>query len=96
MAVIKSFGVLSFGKVQGLLMGLLGIILGLIYGIVGFFMGLNSFGSALAGLGIAAAAIVGIPLIYGGLGFIGGLIGAALYNFIADKFGGIEMEVVKH
>jgi hypothetical protein len=48
-----------------------------------------------------AAAVAGImfgmglfmPVIYGVMGFIGGIIGAAIYNLIARWIGGIEVEV---
>ena len=44
----------------------------------------------MAGMGIAA--VIVMPIIYGVLGFIGGIISAAMYNLIAGFVGGIEME----
>jgi hypothetical protein len=34
-----------------------------------------------------------MPVIYGVMGFIGGVIGAAVYNLVARWIGGIEVEV---
>ena len=34
-----------------------------------------------------------IPVVYGVMGFIGGIIAAAIYNLIAQWIGGIEVEV---
>jgi hypothetical protein len=34
-----------------------------------------------------------MPVIYGVMGFVGGIIAAALYNLFASWFGGIEVEV---
>ena len=50
---------------------------------------------------VPAAAVAGImfgmgilmPVIYGVMGFILGVIGAAVYNFVARWIGGIELEV---
>jgi hypothetical protein len=52
------------------------------------------FGMLVSGkTGIGIFMIIGIPLLYGFLGFLGGLIGAALYNFVAKRIGGLEIEI---
>jgi hypothetical protein len=40
---------------------------------------------------MGAMALVLFPLIYGAIGYIGGLIAAALYNLIAGWTGGVEL-----
>ena len=45
----------------------------------------------LAGIGIAMA--IGMPILYAVMGFIIGVIGAWLYNIIANWIGGIQVEV---
>jgi hypothetical protein len=45
----------------------------------------------LAGIGIAMA--IGMPILYAVMGFIIGVIGAWLYNVIANWIGGIQVEV---
>ena len=44
---------------------------------------------AFVGVGMAIAA----PIFYGVIGFIGGVLSAALYNLFAKWVGGIEVEV---
>jgi len=78
-----------------------GIVLGILYGIfslilVPFFL---IFALLSAKTGTAAPAFMGmgfaivLPVIYAIFGFIGGVIGAALYNLIAGWTGGLEFEV---
>lgn len=43
------------------------------------------------GLGLGFAIL--IPVIYAAMGFIGGVIGAFVYNIVARWIGGIEVEV---
>ena len=38
-------------------------------------------------------AIVAFPIIYGVMGFIWGAVGAAIYNVIAGRIGGVEIEL---
>lgn len=94
MVTMKSVGVLSCGKVMGCVYVLLGLIIG------GLFSLISLAGAAAAprGQGPAPAlfgigAVVFFPIFYGVIGFIGGIISAALYNVIAGMIGGIEMEL---
>ena len=91
---LKSVGVLSVGKVMACLYALLGLIVG---GFVSLFSlaGLATGGpnGAGANLFFGAAAIVLLPAMYGVMGFVGGIIMAALYNFVASLVGGIELEL---
>ena len=50
---------------------------------------------AVGGGGVIAAvvALIGFPILYTIIGFIGGAIGALVYNVCARMLGGIEMEV---
>jgi hypothetical protein len=96
--VLKKVGVLSCGKVLGTLYALLGLLIGAvvsIVAIVGAAIGSASGESPQAFLGLlfGIAAIVAMPLLYGGMGFVGGLISAALYNIIAGFVGGLEVEL---
>jgi len=78
-----------------------GIVLGILYGImsliiVPFFLLAAVFGSK---SGSPAPAIMGVgfvivlPVIYAVVGFIGGIIAAAVYNLVAKWTGGLEFEV---
>ena len=90
---IKRVGIISVGKMLGLLYGLMGLIFG------GIFTCISLIGSAAimsevgaegaAGMVFGLGAIIIFPLMYGVLGFIGGVITALLYNLIAGFAGGI-------
>lgn len=97
--VIKRVNALSAAKV----MGLLGLGIGLVFGA---FMSLGALvwggaafaagdepGGALVGMIFGVGAIILLPLFYGCLAFVGGLIQALLYNVAARVTGGIEVEV---
>jgi hypothetical protein len=97
---LKSIGVLSAGKVQGVLGAVIGLILGILYGgiILVFSLigaGIGGKGGLVAGGGgiIAAIAVVIIfPIMYGLIMFIAGMVSALIYNLCAGMIGGIEME----
>lgn len=85
MLVIKRFGWLSVGLVFGAIY----VIIGLIAGVIFFLLSLvNPENTAIGGL----AALVLFPVLYGVLGFIGGILVAALYNLVAPRVGGIRIE----
>ncbi len=74
---------------MGLVFGAVYLIIGLIAGVLLFVLSLvvpeqTAFGGV--------AALILSPLLYGVLGFIGGIIVAALYNLVAPLVGGIRVE----
>ena len=99
---IRRFGVLSVAKMYGLLMFLFGLIFGVIYGLIlivfGAAMSASGLGSDAAAGGIGTVAMgvgmmIGLPLIYGVMGFIMGAIGALIYNAVAGIIGGVKFEL---
>jgi len=81
-----------------------GIVIGILYGLMAliflpFIVFAELFGASTGGTGGAfmlfggIAFAIFIPVIYAIMGFIGGIIGAALYNLVANWTGGIEFEV---
>jgi hypothetical protein len=50
-------------------------------------------GTAVLGLLFGVGAVVVMPIVYGLLGFVSALVGAALYNLVARVTGGIELEL---
>lgn len=93
MHVIKSVGVMSVGKIFGLLYGCMGLIfvpIFLIAGLVGAFAGPKNF--PLGGVLAVVMAFV-LPVVYGGMGFVMGAIGALFYNFVAGRVGGFEVQL---
>ncbi len=98
---IRRFGIFSVAKVYALLMFVFGLIFGVIYGLFFIIFGaaMSAMGGqneALGGVGsivMGVAFIVGIPIFYGVLGFIMGIITALIYNFTAGLVGGIKFEL---
>jgi len=96
--VLKSVGVLSAGKV----MGVLGVFGGLI---AGGFMALISLLSAavppnadagnaqLPAMFVGVGAVIFLPIFYGIFGFISGLLYAWFYNIVAGFVGGLELDL---
>ena len=105
---IRRFGVLSVAKMYGFIMFIFGLIFGVLYG-----LSIMIFGAAMtaaSGGGEAATAggvgtivmglgmMIGLPIIYGLMGFVMGAIGALVYNGLAGVVGGVkfELEGVQH
>lgn len=99
---INKMGVLSVAKIQAVIGLVVGLIVGVLYAaiiLVYTLVGASLVGGdakmAVGGGGIIAAvvALIGFPVLYTIIGFIGGAIGALVYNLCARMLGGIEMEV---
>jgi hypothetical protein len=93
MHIVKSVGAMSVAKIMGLIYGCMGLIfapLFLLIGLLGSMAGPNKSPLAsLFGVGFA----IFMPLLYGGMGFLVGAIGALLYNLFARLVGGFELEI---
>lgn len=96
---IKSVGILSCAKMLGVLygcMGLLFIPFALIGGLASMAThqasGANGAVTAISGAVLLAFGLLA-PFLYGGLGFVFGAIGAWVYNLIAMRLGGIEIQL---
>jgi hypothetical protein len=93
MNVVKSVGVLSVAKIMGMIYACMGLVFApffLLVGLMGSAVGQRN--SPLAGIfGIGFALFM--PVLYGVLGFIAGLLGALLYNLFAKWVGGFELEL---
>ncbi|HEU4434703.1 MAG TPA: hypothetical protein VFR51_15065 [Pyrinomonadaceae bacterium] len=104
---IRRFGVFSVAKMQALIGFVLGLIIGVIYGLIFIIMGASMAAiapreeAAFGGVSTVVLGVimmVAIPLFYGILGFIGGMIAALIYNAMAGLIGGVkfELEAVQH
>lgn len=98
MQEVKKIDIVSLAKIEGALGAILGFIAGLIVaGFSSMFWGFASMAEAGVPRGAGAlfgvTAIIAFPIIYGILGFIGGIITAFLYNIVAGVVGGIEIEL---
>lgn len=100
---IKRIAPLQAGKMLGVLYACMGLIFLPFIGVAavaGAFaehaQHVNTTGGgAAAGLAVGMMVILGLmaPIFYGLMGFLLGVIGAAIYNLIAGWLGGIEVEV---
>ena len=93
--IVKRIVPMSIAKLAGLLYAVIGFIVGCFFALISMVSGVSnteSFGP-LAGLFVGAGAILFMPLFYGGLGFAGTYLSAVLYNVLARRTGGIEVEV---
>lgn len=94
MVVLKKVGVLSIAKIQSILMIVIGFFLGIFYAIIAASVDKTEYATdPLVMLGWWS--IILMPIIYGIMGFVIGAIGAWLYNLIAKKIGGVEIELSK-
>lgn len=95
---LKRVAPLQFGKIIGLLYGLISLLFApfvLLASIFGSLMSEHAQQGpptvVLIGAGLVLCAV--IPIFYAAMGFVIGIIGAAIYNFLARMVGGIEFEV---
>jgi hypothetical protein len=103
MKEIKNIGVLSAGKVLGVLYLALGLIIGIPLACAALFFS-SLFASAgidsetagaflFSGVGGLIGYGICLPIVYGVIGFIGGAIVALIYNLVSGVIGGIELEL---
>jgi hypothetical protein len=90
---IKRFNPLQLGKMLAVMYGAMGLIFCPVFLLFSLFAphqaGARGPAMFLFGTGFALM----LPVIYGCMGFIGGLLSGFIYNLIAKWIGGIEVEV---
>src|ERR1043166_6424212 len=94
--VIRRFGVFSAAKIYAVVMAGMDLIIGVPLGIIMMIFGaamMAGGGNSAAGVGIGIFYMIGLPIMYGVLGFIFGAIGALIYNIAAGIIGGLEIEL---
>ena len=101
MATLDSVGVVSSAKLLTSLGALVGLIAGILYSFGGAIIdALVSLGRVTTtetpglswGTVLAFGALMGMPVIGSAGGFVAGVTGAVLYNLVAKRVGGIEMQ----
>lgn len=92
--VLKRLGVLSVGVMLGGIYAALGLIVGGLFTMISLagFAASRSKDGGLMALALGVGSVIVIPIFYGVLGFVVGVIMAALYNLVALMFGGVRME----
>jgi hypothetical protein len=100
---IKKLGILSVAKMSGLMYFVLSLLISIPYGLIIIFIALSassSLGRQNGGFMVGGGGVVfglvimiALPIIYGLIGFVFGVISALVYNIFAGMVGGIEIEV---
>lgn len=97
---VASVGVLSAAKMAGAMSFVGGLLVSLIYGffaLILYFLGASAGGDirGLIGIGMlyVICSLLVYPFVLGVSGFIGGAIGALIYNLLAAMIGGVEVEL---
>ncbi len=96
--IIKRVRPVPLGKMLGVLYAIFGLLFGLLFSLIAFASPAFSTAShqqPFPGLSLffGVGAVFFLPISYGLLGFLGGLITAALYNGLAKVLGGIVIDV---
>ena len=99
---IRKIAPLSAAKIYGAIMLVMSLIISIPYGLIVILYSLigasivkgdAAFAFGGGGIVVGILIMIGLPIMYGIIGFIGGAIGALLYNLFAGIVGGIEIEV---
>ncbi len=92
--VINRVGPVSVAKISGTLYAIVGLFIGGVFSLIALAgSATHAFEAPGFGALMGIAAIVVFPILYGALGFIGALIMAGLYNFLAGIVGGVELDI---
>lgn len=91
MTKLRKISVLDLAKLHAATIGCVGLVTGMLYSFGGAIYDVVTTGSVNLGTALAFLALIGMPIIFAICGFIAGAIAAPLYNFIADRFGGVEI-----
>ena len=90
---LKNIDPISVAKIMGVMYAAMGLIFGGLFAVISL-AGLpfaHGRGSAFPGAIFGVAAIIFLPLMYGGIGFVVGGVTAWLYNLFADLIGGVQV-----
>ena len=99
---IKKLGVLSFAKIQSLVMLVVSLLISIPYGLIiivyslfgaSMIGGNASFAVGGGGVVVGILVMIGLPIFYAIIGFIFGAISALVYNLFSGLVGGLEIEV---
>ena len=80
----------SLAKIYAAVYGVIGLLIGLPAGCIAL-LGIGGENAGM-GAGLGLFAIIAYPLFLAIAGLIGGFVTAFVYNFVADRIGGVELE----
>ena len=97
--VIRRIGVVSTAKTVAIIYSMIGLIVGTVFSLIAVtgealgspIGGSSRFAETMMGIG----AIIVFPILYGLLGFLFGLLSAAIYTLAARIIGGVTIEGVQ-
>ena len=84
----------SAGKIVGAGYALFGLVVSVIFA-GGLFLDFAGLGEMWPGVRLGLVWILALPLLYGVLGFLAGLLGAFVFNVGARLVGGLEIDLVE-
>lgn len=96
--ILRKIDIVSCGKLLGAMYACLGILVGLLFvpiAVIG--ANANPRGNENELVAVVAGGLcmaVAAPIFYGVIGFVLGIVGAAIYNWVASMVGGIRVELV--
>ena len=93
---LKRIDPISTGSVLGTLYALIGLLIGGLFSLMALLGATVSVaGGETAAVGVVTGigALILIPVFYGIIGFLGGLIGAFIYNVVAGIVGGVRIDL---
>ncbi|AFV22641.1 hypothetical protein Mpsy_0430 [Methanolobus psychrophilus R15] len=91
--LVRKIGVLSLGKITGVIYAVMGLIFGVIIAITSLTVGSMMYSQEAGRMLFGVWAIIALPIFYGVLGFIGGVITALIFNVVTGVIGGLELEI---
>lgn len=82
----------SAGKILGVLYAIFGLVFGLFFTLISIFTS-SASGNSAEGIIFGFGSVIVLPILYGVMGFLAGVLGAIIYNFIAKKVGGLKLDL---
>lgn len=91
MKTLKRISPKSLGRIMGIMYAIFGFIMGLVVMVITLVSPAEEL--EVGGYVFGVAAPIFFTLIYALMGWIGGYVGAWIYNFVAKKSGGIQFDI---
>ncbi len=91
---LKKIGVLSLAKIAGLFGIIYGLVAGILMAVVISQAGMEGISQQFGTItNFGSAVIVILPILYGALYFIAGIVTAFIYNVLASRIGGVKLQL---